>query len=923
MELHLVGRETELASLAGIVSTLRREHRPAVAFVVGEPGSGKTRLLAEARSIDPTLRTVAVAGHEPEVGLPYAAISHVPRSLPGPDALRWRELMHAGGGELLALRVAEAAHRALTSRPTLLLVDDLQWVDPASTAVLHYLVRGSLAPSRALAVVVAARPERAAIATGDSMLGLVGEHGVRVDLGPLDPQAARDLVRQVTGNPDRAFGDSLHERAAGSPFWLVALARDGGRGAGSLVASRMRCASADAAELLAVLAVVARPMSASDLQPLLEWPPDRLVTALDELTGSGLAARHGDQVQTVHDLVREKVVEQLPAARRRELHVRIAAAAAAAAGDDVHRLLVALHHTRAAGAPAADVTRRVLASAALGTIGEAGLAELLGAVTADPDLDPRGHHLERVARTAETHGHRDLSLAAWSALAERASGPARGRACVGAARACFHLGDADGAQRWIDAFHSEDDHDEELVLMVRSIEVEVLRWLRLDMEAARRRSAPLLADARAFAVRHRRSGTLRGDARDAYREVLATAISHSLADLDEPAILPLAEELVEVAAGTSPPERLRAEFERAAALRLDPRTRRSSIEPMRTVYDAAVEQVMPLLQLEAGFGLSAVLHDTGDLDTARMVLASCAALEERIRRPGRRTPPMRRVAMLVSRAVDSDWRRAAADLETAAATETDPHFALSDLQMVAFWTSRLDPEHGAARVRHLVERAEEIATDAACWRCSYDLALDAAEALARVGDTDGGRARLLAAASMPGRGKSVYAWRHERAEMVVAVAEGAGDAEDRCRRHLATVDGHGFVVEGIWARIDLARVLAPTDPHRAVAVLTEAATSARACGDVTDQLVAEQALRHLGVHTWRRPAAPAGSLRLTDREREVAALVASGSSNPEIANRLFLSRKTIERHVSAILHKVGARNRTELASRWEELRDLR
>jgi DNA-binding NarL/FixJ family response regulator len=42
--------------------------------------------------------------------------------------------------------------------------------------------------------------------------------------------------------------------------------------------------------------------------------------------------------------------------------------------------------------------------------------------------------------------------------------------------------------------------------------------------------------------------------------------------------------------------------------------------------------------------------------------------------------------------------------------------------------------------------------------------------------------------------------------------------------------------------------------------------------------------------------------------------VAHGESNPEIARVLFLSRKTVERHVSNILAKVGTRNRTELAA---------
>jgi len=53
--------------------------------------------------------------------------------------------------------------------------------------------------------------------------------------------------------------------------------------------------------------------------------------------------------------------------------------------------------------------------------------------------------------------------------------------------------------------------------------------------------------------------------------------------------------------------------------------------------------------------------------------------------------------------------------------------------------------------------------------------------------------------------------------------------------------------------------------------------------------------------------------RLSERERQIASLIAAGQTNPEIASRLFLSRKTVERHVSNILARTGNRNRTELA----------
>lgn len=60
---------------------------------------------------------------------------------------------------------------------------------------------------------------------------------------------------------------------------------------------------------------------------------------------------------------------------------------------------------------------------------------------------------------------------------------------------------------------------------------------------------------------------------------------------------------------------------------------------------------------------------------------------------------------------------------------------------------------------------------------------------------------------------------------------------------------------------------------------------------------------------------------LTAREREVLAFLAEGLTNREIASRLFLSEKTVRNHVSATLHKLGFRHRTEAALFAAPLRD--
>jgi len=127
----------------------------------------------------------------------------------------------------------------------------------------------------------------------------------------------------------------------------------------------------------------------------------------------------------------------------------------------------------------------------------------------------------------------------------------------------------------------------------------------------------------------------------------------------------------------------------------------------------------------------------------------------------------------------------------------------------------------------------------------------------------------------------------------------------------------GLMRDALWADLDRGAALALFDRSAAVDVYRSVAARAEAGGALTDLTVAKQRLRALGARTAppRRTKLP---MDLSRREYEVARLVASGKSNPEIAQTLFVSRKTVERHVSAALKKVGARNRAGLAARLTE-----
>src|SRR4051794_1969895 len=335
------GRDAELETI-GVQLDRVRSGVGAVLLVEGEPGMGKTRLLAEAARVARRLGfRVGAGAAEPGAGVVELA-ALMTALFDGSHPL----LERSGLAELHSLPeqrywllqdLQAMLERIALTGPLLISLDDLQWADSGTAAALRALpVRLAALP---VAWILAFRPDQGA----PQLLGAI-EHldhsgAERIDLGALDDVAVAQVAADVMdAEPDDALLD-LVKGVRGSPFLLTELlsglrdedlvrvvagqvelveARLPSR-VGSTMRERLRGVSGAAREAATVAASLGRRFSFADLATMLDRRPATLLGPVEELIDGGMLVESGDRLAFRHDVTREAVRESVPVSARRAL----------------------------------------------------------------------------------------------------------------------------------------------------------------------------------------------------------------------------------------------------------------------------------------------------------------------------------------------------------------------------------------------------------------------------------------------------------------------------------------------------------------------------------------------------------------------------------------------------------------------------
>jgi DNA-binding NarL/FixJ family response regulator len=946
-----VGRAAELDALDAALAALEAG-TPRAVEVVGPAGIGKSRLLAELGNRAAARGHVVLGGSgaELEQDLPYwvfvdALDDHVadldPRRLERLDAPTRSELgqilpalADSAATSEIALHERYRTHRAArvllerlaVPKPLVLLLDDFHWADPASTDLLSALLRRP--PAAGVMIALAARPRQlpARLATALDRAHRAGLLA-RIELPPL----TRDETRELVGEHAELF----YEETGGNPFYLEQLARAPADTLGTAVGGDVSLAG-----------VQIPPMVAAALTEELSLLPGPARRVLDGASVAG-DPFEVDLAAAAADLAEVDVLQAIDELERLDL-VR---------ETDLPRRFRFRH----------PIVRRAVYEASPGGW-RVGAHERVAAALSERDAPAiaRAHHIERSAR----HGDAGAVAALREAgLQARSQAPATSARWLAAALRV--LSDAAPAHERVELLLPMAQALAATGQFTKSHDtlLEILDLLPSDQIAERVEVSAWCARVEHLLGLHEQAhdrliASLGGLADEVSAEGLSLLIELSQDGsyrMDYKSMKGWAERVASVAEQMQDPL-LQTVGLAAAARGLTFAGFPAQARPLR---DRAARTIDGLSDAELAGRLDAIVHLAG-AELYLHLFEDASAHAQRALAVGRASgqhqlfpvvfailgitwmfrgclrpalDPLEgnvEAARLSGNAQAICWSLyglsqvalATGDIERGMSTAQEAvdvgddgkpshHVAYAALVLAQAHQLTGKPDRGLA----LLERASggaDLPLVADSWR-AYFLELLTRCRLA-LGERDAaGRAAALADASADQLGLPLpRAWADRAA---AAVAFDAGDvraAADLAMHSAQVADGAGAPIEAALSRTLAGRALAGAgDRERATHELGLAATALDSVGAQRYRDAAERELRQLGHHIHRRsqPGAAEGAEveSLTQRELEIARRIVDRKTNREIAEELFLSRKTVETHIRNIFAKLGADSRVEVA----------
>jgi len=358
----LVGRDEELAVVDAFLA--RRAEGPTVLVLEDDAGIGKTSIWQEAveRADANGLRVLSCRPAEAESKLAFSGLADLCETVPGavfehlpaPQSRALQIALLRADPEDAAPdpRAVAAGFRSLLvglGSATLVAIDDLQWLDASSAAAVGFAMR-----REPVLLLVTRRKGRPVVADLEQAVS----GAKRIELGPFSVAATHELLlRRLGQSLPRPLLVRVNETAGGNPFYALELARqvmEGGVSAGDplpvpedlreLLMRRVRRLSPGARELLLAAAAVGRPT-----RTLLGAAiSGELPAGLEEAESAGILEGRGPRVFFTHPLYAATVYASAPRELRRRLHERLAEVVE----DDEER---ARHLALASDSPSEDV----------------------------------------------------------------------------------------------------------------------------------------------------------------------------------------------------------------------------------------------------------------------------------------------------------------------------------------------------------------------------------------------------------------------------------------------------------------------------------------------------------------------------------------------------------------------------------------